>query len=132
LPFLVPLPFLLPLPPPFGCHPSPEAEDLLLSLPFVFVFASTVLVPLPFLLPLPPPFGCHPSPEAEDLLLSLPFVFVFASAFPRASPFPLTVAAAFWLSSFAGGGGSASVLAVCFRLCRYRHPANPPHPFKVP
>jgi hypothetical protein len=79
----------------FSCHPSPQAEDLLLLLllgsprlqPWVSQPAPArgyryaegwsearrakrpYLLPLPLLLLLPLLFICHPSPQAEDLLL---------------------------------------------------------------
>ena len=43
----------LPLLLPFGCHPSPKAKDLLLSLPLLLLLLLPLLLPLPLLLLLP-------------------------------------------------------------------------------
>jgi hypothetical protein len=136
------LPLLLSLPLLFGCHPSPKAEDLLLSLPLSLLLLLSL--PLLFschpspkaedpLLPLPLPFGCHPSPKAEDLLLSLLLLLSLPLLFschpsPKAedllSPLP------FLLSS---RRGSAVVLAVISLLGRSPGALpDTPKPFVLP
>jgi hypothetical protein len=59
----------------FSCHPSPQAEDLLLVFAVGFAvglccwaFAVVFVVHLYLLL------SCHPSPQAEDLLLAFAVV----------------------------------------------------------
>jgi len=77
LPLSLPLLLLLSLPllSPFGCHPSPQAEDLLLSL----LLPLLLSLPLPLLLSLPLP-----------LFLSL-LLLLFLSCFCRVPAFPIVI-----------------------------------------